>query len=85
MIITGILESGGKCVYDLPKNIDTAKKMRSLICGYNTGRMAESQRPELYDQPKLLGLNGPMWSGWGTLESTGEKVAIIRYETPSKF
>jgi len=34
---------------------------------------------------KLLSLNGPMWNGWGTLKSTGETVAIIRYEKPCKY
>lgn len=48
-------------------------------------RGAESQREELYNQPKLKGLNGPMWNGWGTLKSTGETVAIIRYEKPCRF
>lgn len=84
-MIVGLLENGGKCVYDLPNNIETAEEMQSLIYGYNDGRMAESQRKELYNQPKLLGLNGPMWNGWGTLKSTGETVAIIRYEKPCKF
>lgn len=84
-MIIGILENGCKCVYDLPSNIETAKQMESLIYDYNTGRMAESQREELYNQPKLKGLNGPMWNGWGTLKSTGETVAIIRYEKPCRF
>lgn len=84
-MVIGILENGCKCVYDLPSNIETAKQMKSLIYDYNTGRMAESQREELYNQPKLLGLNGPMWNGWGTLKSTGETVAIIRYEKPCRF
>ena len=84
-MIIGTLTDGTKCVYDLPNNIKTAEEMQSLVYGYNNGRMAESQRPELYNQPKLLSLNGPMWNGWGTLKSTGETVAIIRYEKPSKF
>lgn len=79
-MIIGTLTDGTKCVYDLPNNIKTAEEMQSLVYGYNNGRMAESQREELYNQPKLLGLNGPMWNGWGTLKSTGETVAIIRYE-----
>lgn len=84
-MIIGILENGFKCVYDLPSNIETAKQMESLIYDYNTGRMAESQREELYNQPKLLGLNGPMFNGFGTLKSTGETVVIIRYEKPERF
>lgn len=85
MLIIGNLADGKRCVYDLPSEIKTAEQMQSLIYGYNNGRLAESQRPELYNQPKLLGLNGPMWNGWGTLKSSGETVAVIRYEKPSKF
>lgn len=84
-MIIGTLYNGKKCVYDLPSDIKTAEQMQSLIYSYNVERMAESQRPELYNQPKLLSLNGPMWNGWGTLKSTGETVAIIRYEKPSKY
>ncbi len=84
-MIIGTLENGGKCTYDLPSGIETAEQMKSLIYGYNNGRMAESQREELFNQPKLLGLNGPMWGGLGTLSSTGEEIVIIRYERPSKF
>lgn len=79
-MIISTLADGRKCVYDLPIKIDTVEEFESLICGFNDGRLAESQRPELYNQPKLLGLAGPMWNGWGTLISTGETVAIIRYE-----
>ena len=85
MLIIGNLADGKRCVYDLPAEIKTAEQMQSLTYGYNNGRLAESQRPELYNQPKLLGLNGPMWSGWGTLKSTGETVAVIRYEKPCKY
>lgn len=84
-MVIGTLESGEKCVYDLPAQIKTAEQMESLIYGYNNGRMAESQRKELYNQPKLLGLNGPMFNGFGTLKSTGEQVAIIRYEKPCRY
>lgn len=84
-MIIGTLTDGTKCVYDLPTEIKTAAEFESLVYGYNNGRLAESQREELYNQPKLLGLNGPMWNGWGTLKSTGETVAIIRYEKPCKF
>ena len=84
-MIIGALEDGSKCVYDLPVEIKTAAEFEALIYGYNNGRMAESQREELYNQPKLLGLNGPMFNGFGTLKSTGETVAIIRYEKPERF
>lgn len=84
-MLIGTLENGTTCVYDLPNEIRTAEQFQSLIHGYNIGRMAESQREELYNQPKLSGLNGPMWGGWGTLKSSGKTVAIIRYEKPSKF
>lgn len=84
-MIIGMLENGKKCVYDLPTQIKTAEQMKSIICGYNNGRMAESQRQELYNQPKLLGLNGPMFNGFGTLKSTGEQVAIIRYEKLCRY
>ena len=84
-MIIGTLENGNKCVYDLPTEIKTAAEFEALIYGYNNGRMAESQREELYNQPKLLDLNGPMFNGFGTLKSTGETVAIIRYEKPSKY
>lgn len=83
-MIIGTLVNGGKCVYDLPAEIKTAAEFESLIYGYNNGRMAEAQRKELYNQPKLLGLNGPMFNGFGTL-STGETVVIIRYEKPYKY
>ena len=79
-MIIGTLSDGKHCVYDLPSNIKTAEQMESLIYGYNNGREAESHREELYNQPKLLGLKGPMWNGYGKLKSTGETVAIIRYE-----
>lgn len=84
-MIIGTCVNGMNCVYDLPDNIETAEQLKSLIYGYNNGRLAESQREELYNQPLLLGLNGPMFNGYGTLKSTGETVAIIRYERPSKF
>lgn len=72
-MIIGLLENGNKCVYDLPTEIKTAAEFKNLIYGYNNGRI------------KLKGLNGPMWNGWGTLKSTGETVAIIRYEKPCRF
>lgn len=84
-MIIGTCVNGMNCVYDLPDNIETAEQLKSLIYGYNNGRLAESQREELYNQPLLLGLNGPMFNGYGTLKSTGETVAIIRYEKPGKF
>lgn len=81
-MIIGTCENGMKCVYDLPEEIKTAEQLERLIRGYNDGRFAESQREELHDQPKLLGLNGPMFNGYGILRSSGETVAIIRYEKP---
>ena len=84
-MIIGTCENGMKCVYDLPEEIKTAEQLESLIRGYNDGRLAESQREELYNHPKLLGLNGPMFNGYGTLKSSGETVVIIRYEKPSKY
>lgn len=84
-MIIGTCENGMKCVYDLPEEIKTAEQLESLIRGYNDGRLAESQREELYNQPQLLGLNGPMFNGYGTLKSSGETVVIIRYEKPSKY
>lgn len=84
-MIIGTCVNGMKCVYDLPNEIESAEQFKSLICGYNDGRLAESQREELYNQPKLLGLNGPMFNGFGTLKSSGETVAIIRYEKYSEY
>ena len=84
-MIIGTLENGNKCVYDLPTEIKTAAEFEALIYGYNDGEYMEQSREELWCQPKLKGLNGPMWNGWGTLKSTGETVAIIRYEKPSRY
>ncbi len=74
--------NGFKFVYDLPENIKNSEQMNSLIYDYNYN---ESQRDELQGQPKLLGLNGPMYNGTRTLKSTGEEVVVIRYELPEKF
>lgn len=79
-MIVGTCLNGKKCVYDLPINIQTIEKFQSLIYGYNDGRLAESQREELYMQPLLLGLTTPMYNGTKILKSTGEEVVIIRYE-----
>lgn len=81
-LIIGTLEDGSKCVYDTPSEIKTAEQFKSLVYGYNEN---PRQREELQRQPLLLGLNGPMWNGWGTLKNTGETVAIIRYEKPSRY
>lgn len=78
-MIIGTCLNGKKCVYDLPININTVEEFKSLIYGYNDGRLAESQREELYMQPLLLGLTTPMYNGTEIL-STGEEVVIIRYE-----
>lgn len=79
-MIVGTCLNGKKCVYDLPINIQTIEKFQSLIYGYNDGRLAESQREELYMQPLLLGLTTPMYNSTKILKSTGEEVVIIRYE-----
>lgn len=73
--------TAGKCVYDLPEEIKSLEEMRALIYGtyYNP-----ETREELQWQPKLRGLNGPMYNGLKILES-GEIVPVIRYEKPSKF
>lgn len=60
-MIIGICMNGKKCVYDLPIKCETVEQFESLIYSYNNGRLAESQRIELYNQPKLLSLNGPMF------------------------
>lgn len=75
-MIIGLLQNGKKCTYDLPAKM-TMEEFQSLIYGYNYN---EFQREELQGQPKLLGLNGPMFNGYGTLASTGEQITIIRYE-----
>ena len=73
--------NGFKFVYDLPENIKNVEQLNSLIYDYNYN---ESHRDELQGQPKLLGLNGPMYNGTKILKSTGEEVVIIRYELPKK-
>lgn len=77
-MIIGTCATGMKCIYDLPVKMETIEQFESLICGYNNGRLAESQRDELYGQPKLLGLTGPMFNGFTTLN--GKTAAVIRYE-----
>jgi hypothetical protein len=81
-MIIGTLMNGKKCVYDLPSEITTAEQFESLIYDYNYN---PAHREELQGQPKLQGLNGPMWNGYGTLKSTSETVTIIRYEKPCKY
>ncbi len=56
----------GKCVYDLPEEIKTLEEMRALI--YGTYYNPETQE-ELQWQPKLRGLNGPMYNGLKILSS----------------
>lgn len=80
-LITGTLLDGTSCVYDLPGNIKCARQMESLIYGYNFN---PDHRSELYGQPKLLGLAGPMFNGYRHLENASKKVAMIRYEIPSR-
>ena len=79
-MIIGTTVNGKKAVYDVPNNIKTVAEFESLIYGYNDN---PAHREELQGQPKLLGYNGPMFNGYGKLASTGETVAIIRYEKPS--
>ena len=74
--------TGGTVIYDLPEEIKTTEQLNSLIYGYNNKPW---QREELQGQPLLLGLNGPMFNGYVQLQSTGEEVAIIRYEKPTRF
>lgn len=81
-MITGKTAIGETVVYDLPSEIKTAEQFKSLIYGYNEN---QAHRVELQGQPLLLGLNGPMFNGYGALKSTGEQVVIIRYEKPSKY
>lgn len=81
-MITGKMFTGETIVYDLPKEIKTAEQFKSLIYGYNENPV---QREELQGQPLLLGLNGPMFNGYDFLKSTGEQVAVIRYEKPTKY
>lgn len=84
-MVIGMTADGMKCVYDLPTEIKTAEQFKNLIYDYHDDYWAERTRPELFGQPRLKGLNGPMWNGWGVLKSTGETVAIIRYEKPSRY
>lgn len=81
-MITGKMFTGETVVYDLPKEIKTAEQFKSLIYGYNENPV---QREELQGQPLLLGLNGPMFNGYDFLKSTGEQLAVIRYEKPTKY
>lgn len=76
-MIKGLCENGMTCVYELPIAVNTVEQFESLICGYSNN---PAHREELKNQPKLLGLTGPMFNGYGILKSTGEEVAIIRYE-----
>ena len=75
-MLIGLLENGGKCIYDLPDKL-TPDQFSALITGLNE---KPGQREELQGQPILKGYNGPMFNGYGTLKSTGEQITIIRYE-----
>lgn len=75
-MLIGHLENGGKCVFDLPDEL-TPEQFSALITSLNDKPW---QREELQGQPILKGYNGPMFNGYGTLRSSGELVAIIRYE-----
>lgn len=82
-MIMGTCENGMKCTYEVcGVNIKNSEEFKALIYDYNDN---PAQREELQGQPKLLGLNGPMFNGFGTLKSTGETVVIIRYEKPCKY
>lgn len=82
-MIIGTCENGIKCVYEVENaEIKTVEEFESLIEGYNYNPV---QREELQGQPKLSGYNGPMFNGYGTLKSTGEEVALIRYEKPHEY
>lgn len=81
-MIIGTNTDGTHCVYDLPDTIKTPEQMNAIITGYNYN---PAQREELQGQPKLKGLNGPMFNGYGNLKSTSEIVAIIRYEEPREY
>ena len=82
-MIISTLQDGKPCAYDVPTMIKNAEQMKSLIYGYNNGRMAEKQREELYNQPLLFGLAGPMYNG--TRIINGNEYVVIRYEKPNKF
>lgn len=82
-MIISTLQDGRSCVYDVPITIKNAEQLKSLICGYNNGRMAERQREELYNQPLLLGLAGPMYNGIRNID--GKEYVVIRYEIPTKY
>lgn len=81
-MITGTLENGSTCVYDLPEEIKTAEQFTALITGYNDKPW---QREELQGQPVLKGLNGPMYNGTARRVSNNEFVTVIRYEKPSEY
>lgn len=80
-LIIGTMLNGKRCVFDLPSGIKDTEQMESLIYGYSFN---PDHRPELYGQPKLLGLAGPMFNGYRHLENVSKKVAVIRYEIPSR-
>lgn len=82
-MIISTLQDGRLCVYDVPTMIKNAEQMKSLIYGHNNGRMAEKQREELYNQPLLLGLAGPMYNGIRTINN--KEYVVIRYEMPIKL
>lgn len=79
-MLVGTYPNGGKCIYDVPNSIKKFEEFQSLIYGFNKN---PKQREELYMQPLLLGLNGPMYNG--TKFYNGEEVPVIRYEESCKF
>lgn len=76
-MIIGTCRNGMKCIYDLPIEVKTVEEFESLIYGINEN---PAHREQLQWQPKLLSLTGPMFNGYDTLKSTGETIAVIRYE-----
>lgn len=69
-----------KCVYELPIEIKSKEEFENLIKGF---QRKETARIELWNQPQLLGLVGPMFNGYTTYN--GKKTAIIRYETMDQY
>lgn len=78
--IRNFLADGRKCVYDVPEKIQDLTFFESLIYGFLYDPQA---RVELWGQPKILGLLGPMYNG--TIDIDGEEVTVIRYEKPEKI
>lgn len=78
--IIGTCKNGKHCIYDVPDQIKTIEQFNSLIYDYNCN---PESREELWGQPKLLSLNGPMFNGFKIYNH--EVMVIIRYEIPCKW